>query len=437
MCLGRAQRPPARLALQQPAQQVRAGDASRVHALRSTGDQHPRDSLELLLADDGREGVLHAHRGHVILRLRPPHQRARVHLVAEHPVDRGLQPLRPERARHAVCVERLGDVQRRGTVQGHVEHAAHHGIGGWVQLELGPLLHAVLDVHLPVAVGGEGGHPESARRGLPHPPQDFLRKVLTVELVHALDDGLHELAGRSVVGVLGDGDDADALLAEHGLEGHRVFALAREPAELPDEDHLEGRVGPAALVDHAAELGPVCDASALGLVDVLADDDKTVALGVLAESSKLGGDGEVDVLPVAGDAGVDGCGCEVLSFGHGEGLLSSLVLGLCVAQCDPYRLMVWPSGCHVNGQVSYEASVRWHDRCDSGASLGWMARFWRPPPGRSRSCSATPERSAAESKHPSGHGLSRLSVRYNVGADEISTSRTRDTTSPSPSGCPT
>ena len=41
---------------------------------------------------------------------------------------------------------------------------------------------------------------------------------------------------------------------------------------LPDEDLAEGSVGLGGLVDHLAELGAVGDATALGLVDVLAGD---------------------------------------------------------------------------------------------------------------------------------------------------------------------
>ena len=43
-------------------------------------------------------------------------------------------------------------------------------------------------------------------------------QIFTVELVHALDDGLHQLACGGVVGVLGDGHHADALAPENGLE---------------------------------------------------------------------------------------------------------------------------------------------------------------------------------------------------------------------------
>ena len=42
------------------------------------------------------------------------------------------------------------------------------------------------------------------------PPLDLVRQILAVELVHALDYRLHQLAHWSVVGVLGNGDHADA-----------------------------------------------------------------------------------------------------------------------------------------------------------------------------------------------------------------------------------
>ena len=89
--------------------------------------------------------------------------------------------------------------------------------------------------------------------------------------------------------MLGDGDDADALTPEHGLEGDGVLALAGEAAELPDKDFLEGGRGPAGLVDHLAELRAVGDASALGLVDELAGDQVAVLLGVVPERSELRG----------------------------------------------------------------------------------------------------------------------------------------------------
>ena len=102
-----------------------------------------------------------------------------------------------------------------------------------------------------------------------------------VELVHALDDGLKELAGGGVVGLLGDGDHSDASASQHGLEGDGVLALAGESGEFPDENLLEGSLGLGGLVQHLLELGPVGDAAALGLVHVLAGDQVVVLLGVV------------------------------------------------------------------------------------------------------------------------------------------------------------
>ena len=83
--------------------------------------------------------------------------------------------------------------------------------------------------------------------------------------------------------MLGDGYNSDALAPQHGLEGDGVLPLAGEAAELPDENHLERGRGLAALVDHVAELGPVGDAAALGLVHVLAGHGVAVVLGIVPE----------------------------------------------------------------------------------------------------------------------------------------------------------
>ena len=106
--------------------------------------------------------------------------------------------------------------------------------------------------------------------------------------------------------MLGDGYDADALAPEHGLEGHRVLPLAGEPGEFPDEDYLERGRGLSSLVDHLAELGPVGDSAALGFVHVLAGHSVAVVLGKIPQGPKLGGDGQVHVLAVAGHPGVEG-----------------------------------------------------------------------------------------------------------------------------------
>ena len=106
--------------------------------------------------------------------------------------------------------------------------------------------------------------------------------------------------------MLGDGDHSDALAPEHGLEGHGVLPLAGEPRKFPDQYDLERGRGLAALVDHVAELGPVGNAAALGLVHVLAGHGVAVGLGVVAERPQLGGHGEVHVLAVAGHSRVEG-----------------------------------------------------------------------------------------------------------------------------------
>ena len=99
------------------------------------------------------------------------------------------------------------------------------------------------DLDADIAEGGLGAEEEAPRSGFPHSPHNVLRKIFAVELVHALDDGFHELASGGVVGVLGDGHYPDALAPEHGLEGYGVFPLPGEAAELPDEDYLKWGVG--------------------------------------------------------------------------------------------------------------------------------------------------------------------------------------------------
>ena len=210
----------------------------------------------------------------------------------------------PLAAGDALCVEGLGDVEGAHALQGHVEHALDDGVRWRVRLQLGACLGSVLHGDLPVAERCVGAHPEASRGGLAHPPADLLRKIFTIELIDALDDGLHELAGRRVVGVLCDGDYADALAPEHGLECDGVLALSGEAREFPDEDFLEWRAGFARVVQHLPELGPVGDASALGLVDVLPHDHVSLLVSVVSERPQLCGDRQVHVLSVAGHPGV-------------------------------------------------------------------------------------------------------------------------------------
>ena len=223
----------------------------------------------------------------------------------------------------AALVEVAADLLEALSAQRALEHLFHDRRRSRIDLERGALLASVLHLDPLVAEGRARREEEAARGGLAHAPDNVLRKIFAVELVDALDDRLHELAGGGVVGVLGDGDDAHAASAQHRLEGDGVLALAREAAELPDEDLAEGRGGFARVLEHLAELGAVGDAPTLGLVDVLANDAVVVALGVLAQRAQLGGDGEVDVLAVAGDARVEGGGGRVGAVGHRFVLLGS------------------------------------------------------------------------------------------------------------------
>ena len=198
------------LAGEETAEEVGARGAAGVGDLRGLGAEHLLHPLELPLRDDGGEGVLDADRRRVVLGCGSPDEGSRVCLVAEHPVDSGLHPALAVGRGDSLAVEGLGDVEDARAAEGHGEDAPDDGVEGRVEFQDGPRLGTVLDVNLPVAVGGLRGDPETARCRLPHAAHNLLGKVLAVELVHGLDDGLHELAGGRVVSVLGDGDDAVA-----------------------------------------------------------------------------------------------------------------------------------------------------------------------------------------------------------------------------------
>ena len=142
----------------------------------------------------------------------------------------------------------------------------------------------------PIAVGNVGADPETTRGCFPHPALDLLGKILRVELVHALNDRLHQLARWRVIRVLGDRGDADPATTEHRLERDRVLALAGEARELPNQNLLERSVILRRFVQHLAKLWPVCDSAALRLIDVLARHDVAIALGEIAQGAHLGGD---------------------------------------------------------------------------------------------------------------------------------------------------
>ena len=296
--------PPTPAALDQPTEQVGTGGPAGVGVGRCFGGQQSGHPSELVLGDEGRKGVRHAHGRRLILGAHAPDQGTGVDLVGEHAVDRRLQPALAVGTGDPLGIEGLGDVEQALPAISQGKQAAHHAGGGLGHGQLGALLGAVGHQHAGVAVGQPAGHPEAAGSRLAHAPRDLLGQVLGVELVHALDDGFHQLARGRVVGVLRDGDDPDALTPQHGLEGHGMLALAGKARELPDQDDLEGGLRAATGVQHFAELRPVGDAPALGLVHVFAGDDVAMLRGVVPQRPQLGGDREVHVLAIAGHAGV-------------------------------------------------------------------------------------------------------------------------------------
>ena len=303
-----AERPAARLALDQPAEQVGAPYPAGVNDLGSAGLHQPHDAPELGLGDDGGEGLLHPYGLILALARNAPDKRACVDLVAEDAVDGVLGPAFACGTCDVLIVEGLGDLQHPRTGLGHVEDALDDVGSIGVGFEDGALLRPVLDHDPVVAVGGPAGDPEAARGGLSHTSGYLLGQILRVELVHALDDALKELAGGSVIGLFGDGDHPDALAPQHGLEGDGVLALAGEAGELPNQNLPEGGIGLAGGVDHLAELGAVGDASALRLVHVLAGHQVAVLACIVSERPHLRCHGQVHVLAVAGHPGVEGCG---------------------------------------------------------------------------------------------------------------------------------
>ena len=293
-------------ALDQPAEQVGASHPPGVGLPGGAGAHLLVDPAEPGLGDNCWKRLLHPDRLRLVPGARAPEKGAGVGLVSQDDVDAVLGPGPAGGVGDALAVENAGDVQDAPARLGHIEDALDHRGRGRVGFQRGTFLGPVLDHQLAVAVRDSAGDPEAPGGCLPHPSSDLFGKIFRVELVHGLDDGLHQLAGGRVVGVLGDGDHSNALAPEHGLEGHGVLPLASESGKFPDKYFLERSLRPAGLVQHPAELGPVGDPAALGLVHVLAGDGVAVLPGVVPEGAKLGGDGEVHVLAVAGHPGVEG-----------------------------------------------------------------------------------------------------------------------------------
>ena len=105
-----------------------------------------------------------------------------------------------------------------------------------------------------------------------------------------------------------------------------MFSLPCKSRELPDQDLLKWGVRLRGGVEHLAELGAIGDTARFGFIDVLADHNVAVALGKLPQGAQLGGDREVDILPVAGDPRIE-CGTDWLRFATHSNVLSTQASG--------------------------------------------------------------------------------------------------------------
>ena len=157
-------------------------------------------------------GILHPHRllRFLVLALHAPDGGAGVGFVGQEVVDDVLLPA-PSPVGDAPPVQLLADLLQPVAPPGTLEYFLHDGSGHRVYFKSGAVLHPVADLDSGIAEGRPGGQEVAPGRRLSHSPDNLLGKIFRVKFVHALDDGLHQLAGWGVVGVLGDGYDADAL----------------------------------------------------------------------------------------------------------------------------------------------------------------------------------------------------------------------------------
>ena len=191
-----AERPVARLAPDQPAEQVGASHPAGVAPLGRAGAHELADAAEPGLGDDGGERL--------VLGVGAPDQSAHVDLVLEDGVDAGLAPELTPGAGDALAVEGAGDVGHSPTGLGQLEDALDDAGGVGVGLQGGPLLGSVLHHDPVVAVGRPAGDPEAARCGLPHPPRDLLGQ----DIGYPIDTKRSDIHGRLDLKPVDNDDDS-------------------------------------------------------------------------------------------------------------------------------------------------------------------------------------------------------------------------------------
>ena len=90
-----------------------------------------------------------------------------------------------------------------------------------------------------------------------------------------------------------------------------------------DGDALDVRGGWDDRHDHLPTLGPVRGAAALGFVHVLASGGVALGPGIVLQRPRLGGHGQVHILPVAGAPSVEGSRPVVMLVRRAHSLLVS------------------------------------------------------------------------------------------------------------------
>ena len=161
--------------------------------------------VKQLPGHQGGPGVLHPYRLRVLLvfALDAPDGGAGVGFVGQQVVDHVLLPAFAL-VGDAPAVQLLANLREPVAPPGTLEYLPDDGGGHRVNLQGRTVLHPVADLDPVVAEGRLGAEEETTGRRLPHTPLNLFGKIFRVELVHGLDDGLHQLAGGGVVGVLGD-----------------------------------------------------------------------------------------------------------------------------------------------------------------------------------------------------------------------------------------
>nr|WP_295688671.1 hypothetical protein [uncultured Brevibacterium sp.] len=246
--------------------------------------------------------------------------------VGEHFVDRRQHrrlggPLRGGHGRQTP-VDQLLTQADRGVVTGGVglERPSHQRGTVGVHLDgadLAAEFVAAGDVEVAHGCFAVGAATE---RLLVHALGDLASEVAGVELRDGRHDAVQQHPRRSLVDVLGRGDEHDPGLFEGEVDGHVIGAVAGEPVDLVDDAVCD--LVRLDVLDHPHQFGPVGLAGGLAGVDELLGDDGVQVAGLAQIRLPLGGDREA--LGTAAAFGLFLGGHAQVGDGHGGGLTDAV-----------------------------------------------------------------------------------------------------------------